>query len=280
MDAFHTLRVRGKKANFPLHRFELFTLLISALEWRKHNGSIKLITDSVGAEYLDRCGLIDAWDETQILLDDMKSLNINEDVFWAGAKLYALAQQKTPCVMMDLDFILWKPLNFQQYGTDLAVIHREDIYPLVYRSKEHFSFREGWEFPDWLNWSVRPCNGAFVYFGSQKFVSKYTEFAIEFMEKADVEDDRLNYMVFAEQRWMAMCADYLSIPIHEFSTLPVLFGGKQKYFTHIWGDKQRLKDNPKDAELFCRKCAERLMHDFPDFIEKLLYKKWAKRYWK
>ncbi len=280
MDAFHTLRVRGKREAFPLHNFELFTLLISALEWRKHNGSIKMVTDSAGAEFLEVYGLIDAWDETTILLDDMQSLNINEDVFWAGAKLYALSQCKAPCVMMDLDFILWKPIDFQKYGTDLAVIHREDINPFVYRSKEHFSFWDDWEFPDWLNWSVLPCNGAFVYFGSQEFISEYTEFAIEFMQKANEADDRLYYMVFAEQRWMAMCADYLSIPIHEFSSLSVLFGGKQKYFTHLWGDKQRLKDNLKDAEIFCRKCAWRLVHDFPDFAEKILCQNWAKRYWK
>ncbi len=185
MDAFHTLRVRGKRETFPLHNFELFTLLISALEWRKHNGSIKMVTDSAGAEFLEVYGLIDAWDETTILLDDMQSLNINEDVFWAGAKLYALSQRKAPCVMMDLDFILWKPIDFQKYGTDLAVIHREDINPFVYRSKEHFSFWDDWEFPDWLNWSVLPCNGAFVYFGSQEFISEYTEFAIEFMQKAN-----------------------------------------------------------------------------------------------
>ena len=66
----------------------------------------------------------------------------------------------------------------------------------------------------------------------QKLKDLYVKEAMEFIKNSE-DGDNLTYMVFAEQRWMAMCADYLSIPIHEFSSLSVLFGGKQKYFTHL-----------------------------------------------
>ena len=277
MEAFHTLRIRHNK-KFPLEDFELFTLTISALKWREYNGSIKLVTDSIGAKYICECGLIDAWSSIEILLDDLKQFNINEDVFWAGSKLYALSKQKIPCVMIDLDFILWRAIDFSQYGKDLAVIHREDIYPTVYPPKEFFNFIDGWQLPNWLNWSIRPCNGALVYFGSKKFLREYTTFALEFMQKANEKDDRLCYMVFAEQRWMAMCAEHFAIPIHEFSSLAELFDNKQKYFTHVWGYKQKLRDNPIDAENFCRQCADRLKQDFPDFTAKLKNYSWAAKY--
>lgn len=278
MDAFHTLRVRGKNEGFTLADFELFTLVLSALEWRKHNGTIKLVTDSIGVEYIYKCGLFDVWDKIEVILDGIDAIGINEDMFWAGAKIYALSQQDAPSVMIDLDFILWKPMEFDRYGRDIAVIHREDIYEPVYPSKNFFLFRDGWHLPDWLDWSVRPCNGALVYFGSQRFIREYTYFALEFMQKAKYSYDRLSYMVFAEQRWMAMCAEHLDIPVHEFSTLEGLFGSKQKYFTHVWGYKQRLRDNPEEAADFCRKCANRLQHDFSEFAEKFKKCAWAEKY--
>lgn len=271
MKAVHTLRTRGQGDDFSLHDFEMFTMILSALEWRRHNGAIKLITDRIGAAYIHECGLSDAWDEIEVILDEMDDLGIDENVFWAGAKIFALSRQTTPCVMMDLDFILWQPMDFAHYGSDLAVIHREEIYPSIYPSKNFFKFRDGWRLPDWLDWSVRPCNGAFVYFGSQRFIQDYTSFALTFMQRADARDDRLSYMVFAEQRWMAMCAAYLSVPIHALSSLKGLFDGRQKYFTHIWGSKQRLRDHPQEATDFCRTCAGRLRHDFPDFTEQLAH---------
>lgn len=277
MDAFHILRVRNPQ-QFSLFDFELFTIAISALEWRKHNGFIKLVTDNRGAEYINRCGLTEVWDSIEILLDEMMPLGINEDVFWAGAKIYALSRQKTPCVMIDLDFILWRPIEFRHFYRDLAVIHREDIYQPVYPPKDFFRFKDGWQLPDWLDWSVRPCNGALVYFGSNRFVRDYTAFALDFMQNAATRDDRLSYMVFAEQRWMAMCAEKLGIPIHELSSLAGLFDGKQKYFTHIWGYKQKLRDNPQEADKFCRKCGDRLKHDFPDFAARMKNYAWTEKY--
>lgn len=280
MDAFHIFRVRGGNRNFTLAEFELFTMAISALEWRKHNGCIQLTTDGVGAEYLYKQGMTDVWDNTEVILDEIRSLGIDENVFWAGAKIFALSQQKSPCVMMDLDFVLWKSIDFDRFGKSLAVIHREDIYEPIYPPKDFFCFQNGWQLPNWLDWSVRPCNGALVYFGSHRFIQEYTTFALEFMQKSATKDDRLSYMVFAEQRWMAMCAEHLNVPIQELSTLEGLFEGKQKYFTHIWGYKQRLRDNPKEADDFCRKCARRIAHDFPNFSERLMSQEWASRYFK
>ncbi|MCR5834158.1 MAG: hypothetical protein K6G55_05880 [Selenomonadaceae bacterium] len=277
MKAFHTLRVRNKK-NFTLADFELFTIILSALEWRKHNGEIKLMTDAAGLNFVKRRGISDIWTEIDSSLDEFANFGIDEDVFWAGAKLLALSKQEPPCVMIDLDFIVWLPINFDTFGENLTVIHREGISPDIYPYKDYFKFKNGWRFPEWLNWSVEPCNGAFVYFGSKNFIKHYCDFAFGFMKNVAPPSNELPYMVFAEQRWMAMCADYLGITIKNFSTLDELFGGRQKYFTHVWGHKQKLRDDGFAAEKFCRDCARRLAHDFPDFAEKISANDWAGRY--
>lgn len=265
MRGLHILRVRQE--NFFMHDFEVLTMLISALEWRKHNGEITLITDNAGYDYLKNLNLLSAYDNVEVYLDEMTNLNINEDVFWAGGKLFALLRQTAPICIIDLDFILWQKLNFEEFGKNIAVIHREDNGGFVYPDKDYFKFKNEFNFPDNLDWNIRPCNGAFVYFGSNEFIKEYADFAIKFMQNADESFDRLCYMVFIEQRFMSMCAKKLNLNIYEFSNLGDLFNPKQKYFTHIWGYKQKLRDNLNDAENFCRKCVKRLRFDFEEFLK-------------
>ena len=69
----------------------------------------------------------------------------------------------------------------------------------------------------------------------------------------------------AEQRLLAMCAEKKLAHAAALSDLPALFGGAQNgYFTHIWGFKQQMRENPELYEDFCRRCAARLQKDFPE----------------
>ena len=43
--------------------FELLTLILSALAWRRHNGSIKLYADDTCAGYFQARGLEALWDD-------------------------------------------------------------------------------------------------------------------------------------------------------------------------------------------------------------------------
>ena len=261
MNAFHTLRTRGD--HFSMQRFELLTMIISALEWRKHNGSIKLVTDRRGADYIRSLDIADIYDEIDASLDDIAELGIDENVFWAGAKLFALSRQQCPCVMLDLDFIVWQPLDFSPYQSDVAVIHFEQVGNDTYPPPEHFHFRNDFKFPAALDWNVNACNTAFAYFGARDIVRRYCDFAFDFMQSA--AGDGLPYMVFVEQRWLAMCARLMNRKVYEMSSLDNLFGGRQKYFTHVWGAKQQLRDDPRLAEKFCSDCVARLQYDFPQF---------------
>ena len=166
--------------------------------------------------------------------------------------------------MLDTDFICWKSISNLLDGPDTAAIHREDIMPSIYPDQTAFAKTEG--FPlDSFDWTVQPFNTALAYFGNDEFRRYYTDTAIRFMRCSPDADDTLTYMVFAEQRLLAMCAEKKHAHAAALSDLPALFGGAQNgYFTHIWGFKQQMRENPKLYEDFCRRCAARLQKDFPE----------------
>lgn len=60
-----------------------------------------------------------------------------------------------------------------------------------------------------------------------------------------------------------MLAQAEKIPLRAFSDLPALFTSGQQYFTHVWGFKQQMRENPALYEAFCKRCAARLQKDFP-----------------
>ena len=272
MKAFHTLRKKKY-----INDFEVFTMILSALEWRKYNGEIKLVTDKKGLNFVQKYGIENIWNEIEISLDEMDNLPINEDVFWAGAKILALAKQKSPCVMIDLDFIVWKQLDFSQYENELAVIHRENVNNGIYPQQNYFKvdkfhFNEKWD------WSLFACNTAFAFFGNEELRQYYCKKALEFMKDVNIKEDYLCYMVFAEQRLLAMCAGELDCRINSFSKLYNLFDTKQTEFTHIWGEKGRLRQDEWFNREFCKKCLNRLQAEFPQWVNYLSNFEWFSKY--
>ena len=279
MNAFHTLRVRPGRNGRLLTDVELWTAVLSVLKWQEKNGSIKLVTDSRGADYIGQCGLLELWDAVDVVLDEMDDLGWDEVVFWAGAKLYALSRQTIPCVMIDLDFIVWQHMDFGVYGKDIAVIHREEVNNDIYPDSSYFHFKDDWKLPNLLNWQISACNTAFVYFGSKDLVRYYCNFAFEFMSMSDTCNAGLPYMVFIEQRWLSMCASQHQVKIYEMASLNDLWQDKQQYFTHVWGHKDIFRKNPEQAIEFCRKCAKRVELDYPKQAEHLHKLSWTEQYW-
>ena len=76
--------------------------------------------------------------------------------------------------------------------------------------------------------------------------------------------ERLKYMVFAEQRMAAMCAEYTGTPVKTLLDKDMLFF-PQDSFTHLWGAKQVMRDHPELRVEFCGRCADRIRRDFPDW---------------
>lgn len=264
MRAFHStwtrpFYARNPGAAFAAEPFELFTTALSALEWRAHNGSIRMITDGAGAAYYRSLGLDVLWDDgIEIALDDIPA-EIDPCVYWAAGKLFALRRMETPCVMIDTDFIVWRNISSMLADCDCAAIHREEIIDSIYPPLDAFSFDTDLGL-EALDWSQRPLNTALSFFGDGALRDRYCEKAVELMLHSPGADDPLIYMVLAEQRLLAMLT--ADCRVRDLSTLEELFTSGQRYFTHIWGFKQQMRDDPAVYEAFCRQCAGRLRHDF------------------
>lgn len=262
MNAVHTNWTKPYLNKFPspyqTEDFEILTTILSALKWREKNGKIKMVTDSAGARYYESIGITGIWDEIEVSLD---SVDVNPDMFWAAGKLFALREQSAPTAMIDTDFILWEALNTDEL-TDVTVIHYEDLYPDVYPPKEHFRMKD-YAFDDDLDWSLKACNTAFCVIKDEAVLKYYTEKAIDFMRRAEETDDRLTYMVFAEQRLLPMCAKKLGKSVSAFSNLQSLFHNGENRFTHTWGMKQQMRDNDALRYDFCRRCINRIIRDYP-----------------
>ena len=253
--------VRCPDRPYQMTDFDLLTTVLSALVWRRENGSIRMITDDTGAQYYRSLGLTDLWDGGIFTyLNDIPS-TIDPCTFWAAGKLYALAATPAPCVMLDTDFIVWHSLS-EHWHRPLAVIHREALNPAIYPAPSAFVLAPSYHFPTNWNWHEPACNTALTYFGNDTLRKTYVGQAMDFMQAARGRDG-LIYMVFAEQRLLAMCAQACGVPIHAFSTEQDLFQGNQRDFTHIWGFKQAMQEKPVLHELFCQKCAARIRKDFP-----------------
>lgn len=262
MNAIHIISTAPffakKSGAFSVEDFDLYCTVLSALSWRKLNGDISLYTDKAGAEYYKSIGLCDIWNEVRVCIpDDLEG--IDPQMFWAGGKLFALREVSAPCAMIDTDFIVWKKLDF---GKELIAAHREDMYPDIYPPLEYFRLHEHILPP--FDESVLPLNTAFLYLPDNDFKEFYTAQAIAFMKSAVPCDDRLCYMVFAEQRMAAMCAEYTGTPVKTLLDKDHLFF-PQDSFTHLWGAKQAMRDDPALREDFCRKAADRIRSEFPEF---------------
>jgi len=268
MNAFHSnwtkpFFFRNHGGAYFIEDYDLLTAIISALEWRKHNGKIKMITDTVGAEYYRKLGLEHIWDMgITASLDAIDSKAIFPLSFWAAGKIFALEQQPAPCVMIDTDFIVWKPIAANISDEKLAVVHREDLSDEIYPEKTFFNMDESYRFPQEWDWTVLPCNTALLYIADDKFKEYYTSQSIRFMLNLRETKNITAEMVFAEQRLLAMCAAARGIKIKTLLDIENI--KTQDDFTHIWGLKRELQKNPEKRREFCINCVKRIIYDFPN----------------
>lgn len=265
MHAIHSTWTKPRLVNgaFSSDDFEILTTVLSALKWREKNGTITMVTDSVGFEFYKSRNLLGLWDDVTTDLNNIPQ-SIDADMFWAAGKLFALKSVSTPVAVLDTDFIVWDRLAFSNLG-DLTAIHSEELYSDVYPEIHHFRMKHGYVFNPNFDWRIKPLNTAFYVLKNENLRNIYIDEAEKFMQYSD-NGDNLTYMVFAEQRLLPMCADMLGIQTKEFSTLEKLFCDGEKYFTHIWGMKQQLREDESLRRDFCMRCIRRIKDDFSGFM--------------
>lgn len=263
MNALHikwTKPITAKKKIFFEEDFELLAMILSAMKWREKNGDIKLAADAEAICYYKKLGLDIIWNDIEELRVDS---DIDPDMFWAAGKLYALSLQKAPVAVVDMDFIVWDRLDFDSIK-DCAVIHFEDVNNDIYPDKTYFKLKNS-KVPD-FNMTVPACNTAFTVFKNEKLLGYYTDSAISFMKNSVKCGDSLRYMLFAEQRMLSMCADRMGANISALSDLETL-SQSNTHFTHIWGMKQKMREDIYLRNKFCIKCLERIRNEYYDIFK-------------
>lgn len=272
--------VRHKNERYFIDDFEILTTILSALKWKESNGNIKMVTDEVCANYYRYLGIDDIWDSgMEVILDNINK-DIDPNIFWAAGKIFALLKQNTPAVMIDTDLIVWKSIEQLVRTKELCVIHKEEINDDVYPNKDFFMFKDNFVLNEFFDWNEKPCNTALLYISDYELKNFYCNNAIEFMENVIISNDRIKYMVFAEQRLISMSAKLKGVPIQELIPINILFGKKQDFFTHVWGYKDVMRKNNKQRIDFCVKCLKRILKDFPQEEERIAKIKEINKYYK
>ena len=236
-------------------------MIVSALMWQKHNGSIKLYTDKAGYEFISRNNLLDLWD-SGINTDILENTNypINPTVFWAAGKLIALEASATPCVMLDTDLIVLKSLTGLLHDSVLTALHPESLEPNVYLSPELLKKAVGFTFPDNYNWDVSPANTAFLFIRDLEFRQFYVDESKKFMFHNDeMPAEMVSQMVFAEQRLLSICADYAKIPLNFLLSEP--FSSANSQIIHLWGFKELMRKSEAIQKMYAQQLYVKIAHE-------------------
>lgn len=284
LSAFHVLwgAPAGKRGiPFKLSQAELLTLVLSALLWRKSNGSIKLYTDRLGYEYIVSQNIEWIYDEgidTETLVKH--GYEINPEIFWAAGKILALHAHQAPCVMLDHDLIVVKPIHELIGDNEVLALHPEELNPDIYLKPELLKRADGYEFPKQFNWYLKPLNTAFLFVKNEDFKQSYTGHALDFMNKnREYPKEMVSQMVFAEQRMLAMTAALYNQKTGWLLNNP--FELSNRHIIHLWGFKQELRRDPLKEELFINRLLDTFrselttFNEFENFLNTYYFKDYA-----
>jgi len=164
-----------KSETYTQPDYQLLYTILSALNWKKYNGPIKLYTDSIGASFYQRFGLLDLYDEIDInFLNNYSKSDIDAAYFWTSGKIKCLAYQTEPFVFLDQDMIIRKKLPEWTRVNDLTIAHWEIGRGYYYFNKEkfekeitHVPWIENYNTDDWSP------NTSFLCFNNLDLLKKY-----------------------------------------------------------------------------------------------------------
>ena len=275
---FHTLWTRPTGGKPEFQDYELLTFITSALAWRKHNGPMRLYTDSQGFAWIKEMGLEGVYSQIFLTLDNIPK-DVNPKVFWAAGKLYAYQHCSSPCVSIDMDAIVWKRLPLLL--DDFTALHNEPTDWGGYKNTEYlqeFGFCR-----DWWNWATPAANMGVAVFSDALLKQFYTDTALRFMLDYSRRGQArpayqgvmapgvytcLEEMIFAEQRVLMMCADKLCRTTGVLSD----FDLSQEHIpvndlvTHLWNSKRGYRQHGAAKEAYKNYLLNYLAEQFPEIF--------------
>lgn len=244
----HARRNPGRP--YRMDETDLLTAELSARLWRRYNGPIRLLTDPLGCDYVKSTALADAYDEILPVLD-ARCCGIDPVKYWAAGKLAALSKLPTPCVILDMDMMIWKPLELS--GEKLVCACVEFISDTVYPPFSFFRTTGDYAFPPAWNEEATALNTAFLYMGDEELKQDYTREAFRFMlAERESPDYWAICMTFAEQRILGLCAEARGV------YAKLLYDMDKDCLTHTWGAKEKLRTEEEYRSFYLQTCRKKL----------------------
>jgi hypothetical protein len=271
-----------KSIHTEKYRFLEHVLMIQALsayQWKKTNGKIKLYTTQKDLEFFRELGMDKLYDEI-----DTEVLEKEIEVFWPHfypaskiVVLNSLKREDFPATFIDTDLIFNETVSLEE-GVSLAYLHDEALFNMNYPPLNLLGKREDYVFPDFpeLNFS-NPVNVGFVIFNDFEFAKEFSSLSLKYMRRnyknsANVEWAKENLRtfwksLFAEQRLLGAFAVHKKVKtqqIFPYTYLGDIGAWKSKTssaivksevmnthklpFFHLWGEKD-LYESPENFHL-------------------------------
>lgn len=252
---------RGRSGCAPLDPVVACTLALGALQWRRHSGPMRLYADSEFAAFIHGLGLswlYDAGIDTTVL-DSMPN-SIRQDTFWVAAKVFAYGAAALPAAFLDVDLIVWKRVSSWE-NFDVTFLHREFNGRADGRG---YIFPPGYKRPAYP-WDGEEFNLGFVILNNDILRKEFVGESMRFMS-GNPGSDPFNHACFAEQYLLAQCAKARSAKMYALLPGPP---HDESLTTHIWGDKQKLREEPVRAWALVNRYIARLKQDFPEHTSAL-----------
>jgi hypothetical protein len=163
--------------SFTLNRY---TTILSALWWKKLNGSIKLFTDNKGLELYKRYKLDTLYDE--IDTDTLENYEGNPKL-WTAGKLYCMGVQALPFCFLDNDLIIREKIKLEDYKKQVGFTHWELPRGKEYEIESDCFLNNTLRSNLKLDFNHLVTNTSFFYIKSKKF------------QKVFLEEHFLNYKI-------------------------------------------------------------------------------------
>ncbi|MEU9510045.1 hypothetical protein AB0D32_27620 [Micromonospora sp. NPDC048170] len=273
--AFHTLWTAPSRAQGATHEFapwEIVTTVLSVRSWQRFHGPVGLHTDHDGARLLDRLGLLDLYADVAEDLSGIAADDIDPVVYYTGGKLVALAAERAPVAMLDLDLFLLRAVDTTR--ADFVFAHRErangDIYPPLDRLPG--AGRVTGTPPDWA------ANTSLAVFNDDRHRAAFTATAARFMRgNADPAGcDPVALPAFCEQRLVLLEADRLGLTCAP--VIPAVWDPQRRDwsgdttgvpFRHTWFRKSMLAIDPVWQARYVRQLVTEVSRHWPADLDRL-----------
>ena len=275
----HTQNNRIGVSPYNMLLFEVLTMVLSCLNWKKYEGPIKLYTDQPFYDYIKDLGLLWLWDE--IDLETLKTLpeNVNYSTFWAYPKLYINSLQEGEFANLDIDLYIDGPIKKGDYDlllSNIEICDNNTVYPPYHTIKKYSDKLNFKDFKDYAS------NVALCVVKNKSFYREYLKVVNDFVIGNDLPTIDGCYssslITFIEQRLLYSMAEYDNIKVeyqidgtYDSHIEDWLGDYETNGLTHLWGWKYiyRREERYDDRINLTSELKDEIFMNFPNEWNKI-----------